>query len=90
LPSRARCRCSPGIGGQAGVDGVADLALERAAGFGRCLAFGELALVVGVTPAFKFENVNTTFDLHWTGYCDFTRKQCRQSSAAWLEKGPTA
>jgi hypothetical protein len=50
LPSRARCP-GCGAGAQGGAGGVADLALEGAAGFGRGLALVEFALVAGVAVA---------------------------------------
>ena len=42
---------APGIGLEAGVDGVADLAFQRAQGFFAGLAFGQFLLVVGVALA---------------------------------------
>src|SRR5215472_18446015 len=55
LPSRARrgagLRGLAGVGLQAGVDGVADPALEAAQGFLGRLALGELLVVVGAAVA---------------------------------------
>jgi hypothetical protein len=50
LPSRARCPCS-GIGQEVGVDGVADLALERTAGLARCVACRRLTSGNRAAPA---------------------------------------
>src|SRR5215472_5171687 len=51
LPSRARRSAAglcglAGVGAQAGVDGVADPALEAAQGFLGCLALGDLLVVI--------------------------------------------
>jgi len=53
LPSRAlRVSCgAPGVGLQAGEDGVADLPLQRAQGLFAGLAFGQFLVVVGAAVA---------------------------------------
>jgi len=53
LPSRAlHAGCGAlGVGLEAGVDGVADLAFQGAQGFFAGLAFGQLLLVAGVALA---------------------------------------
>jgi len=54
LPSRVLySRGVAGVGAQAGVDRVADPALEGAERFLGCLALGELPLVVGAAVAVR-------------------------------------